>query len=153
MQMPGVNYLAVLVAGIVIFLLGGLWYSPILFAKKWIALQGKTEEQVKAGAAGSNMPLMYLSAFICSLIIAWAMAVLGNCFMPPSAMGVGDWILRGAKLGLFTWFGFAFPTSYATALFSMKPKQLWLIDSGYNLVSFVLAGIILYGWIPIAGPR
>jgi hypothetical protein len=146
MQLPTVNYLAVLVAGIVIFLLGGLWYSPILFAKKWIALQGRTEEQMRADAAGSNMPLMYLSAFICGLIIAWAMAVVANCFMPAGVSPVGTWAIRGAKLGLFTWFGFAAPTSYAMALFSMKPRQLWLIDSAYNLVSFVLAGIILLAW-------
>ena len=86
MHFPPVNYLAVLVAAIVIFILGGLWYSPVLFMKKWVALQDRTEEQMRAQAASANMPLMY-----------------------------------------------------ATALFSGKPKQLWLIDSAYNLVSFVLA--------------
>ena len=140
---------AVFVAGIVIFLLGGLWYSPVLFSKRWVALQGRTEEQMKAQAASANMPLMYLSALICGLIIAWAMNVLGNHFMPPAAITVGAWILRGAKLGLFCWFGFVAPTSYAMALFSMKPKQLWLIDSGYNLVAFVLAGMVLMGWTGI----
>ena len=152
MQLPQVNYLAVFVAGIVIFLLGGLWYSPILFAKRWTALQGRTEEQMRAQAAAANMPVMYLSAFICGLIIAWAMAVLGNCFMPAAAMSLGSWVVRGIKLGLFTWIGFVFPTTYATALFSMKPKQLWLIDAGYNLVAFILAAIVLMAWIPIADP-
>jgi len=37
MSLPPVNYLAVLVFGVVIFMLGGLWYSPLLFAKKWVA--------------------------------------------------------------------------------------------------------------------
>lgn len=146
MSLPQLNYLAVLVAGIVIFLLGGLWYSPILFAKKWIALQGRTEEQLRAGTAGSNMPLMYLGAFICGLIIAWALAVVANHFSPTVFITTGEWAVRGAKLGLFCWFGFAATTSFANALFSMKPKQLWLIDSAYNLVSFVIAGIILMVW-------
>lgn len=137
---------AVFVAGIVIFLLGGLWYSPVLFSKRWVALQGRTEEQMRAQAASANMPLMYLSALICGLIIAWAMNVLANHFMPAAAVPVGAWIWRGAKLGLFCWVGFVAPTSYAMALFSMKPKRLWLIDSGYNLVSFMLAGMVLMGW-------
>jgi hypothetical protein len=137
---------AVFVAGLVIFLLGGLWYSPALFAKRWVALQGRTEEQMRAQAASANMPLMYLSAFICSLVIAWAMNVLANHFMPDTVVPVSSWIVRGAKLGLFCWFGFVAPTSYAMALFSMKPKQLWLIDAGYNLVSFLLAGMVLMGW-------
>ena len=140
---------SVFVAGIIIFLIGGLWYSPVLFAKRWIALQGRTEEQMKAQAAGANMPLMYLSALICGLIIAWAMNVLAQHFMPAAAVPVGTWILRGARLGLFCWFGFVAPTSYAMALFSMKPRQLWLIDAGYNLVSFILAGMVLMGWTGI----
>ena len=36
--LPHVNYLAVLVSGVVIFLLGGVWYSKLLFAKPWVAL-------------------------------------------------------------------------------------------------------------------
>ena len=147
MMVPHVNYLAIVVAAIVIFLLGGLWYSPALFAKRWIALHGRSEEQMRADAARSNMPVMYLIAFICAFIIAWAMAVLANAFVPATFTSTGDWIFRGVKLGLFCWFGFVLPTSYATALFSMKPKQLWLIDAGYNLVSFVLAGAIILGWM------
>jgi hypothetical protein len=142
MPVTGVNYLAVLVAAIVIFALGGLWYSPVLFVKKWLALQGRTVEQERAQAAAANMPLMYISAFVCSLIIALVMAhILAHMasIMPTGAV-------HGAFFGFMAWLGFAAPTSYATAIFSGKPKQLWLIDTTYNLVSFVLAGIILAAW-------
>ena len=139
---PTINYLAVLVAGIVIFVLGGLWYSPVLFAKRWIALQGRTEEQMRAQAAAANMPVMYVSAFICGLVTALVMAmVLGHM-----ATSVELNAAHGATIGVMCWLGFAATTSYATALFSGKPKQLWLIDSSYNLVSFVLAGMILAVW-------
>ena len=142
MNLPHVNYLAVLVAGIVIFLLGGLWYSPVLFAKRWIALQGRTEEQMRAHAASSNMPVMYLSAFLCGLITAWVLAgVLSHV-----AVAVEMNAAHGALFGALCWLGFAATTSYATALFSGKPKLLWWIDSSYNLVSFMLAGIILAVW-------
>lgn len=147
MLVPQVNYLAVIVAAIVIFVLGGLWYSPVLFAKKWIALQGRTEEQMRADAARSNMPVMYLMAFITALIIAWAMAVLAVALVPSHATATGQWLWRGIKLGCFCWFGFVLPTTFATSLFSMKPRQLWLIDAGYNLVSFVIAGAIILGWM------
>jgi hypothetical protein len=139
---PTINYLAVLVAGIVIFVLGGLWYSPVLFAKRWIALQGRTEEQMRAQAAAANMPVMYVSAFICGLVTAWAMAMILAHVASSMNLNAG----RGALVGFMCWLGFAATTSYATALFSGKPKQLWLIDSSYNLVSFVLAGMILAVW-------
>lgn len=142
MTAPAVNYLAVLAAAVVIFVLGGLWYSPVLFVKKWVALQGKTEEQMRAEAASANMPLMYGSAFVTALIIAIVMAhILAHMssIMPTGAV-------HGAFFGFMAWFGFAAPTSYATAIFSGKPKQLWLIDTTYNLVSFMLAGAILAAW-------
>lgn len=138
MHVPVVNYLAVLVAGFVIFVLGGLWYSPLLFAKRWLALMGKTEEELKASGAG-KVPVLYLLAFLCGLVIAWAMAVLINHF-PPYTLG------RAAGVGLFCWIGFAAPTSFATAIFSSTPKPLWLINSLYNAVSFVLAALIIVAW-------
>ena len=142
MQFPAINYLAVLVSAIVIFVLGGLWYSPVLFAKRWIALQGRTEEQMRADAASANMPVMYTIAFICAFIQAWVLAMVLGHMSQVAEMGVAHAAIFSALL----WLGFAASTSYATALFSMKPRQLWLIDSTYNLVSFVLAGIILAVW-------
>src|SRR3954452_25020352 len=76
MEIPEVNYLAVLAAAIVIFVLGGLWYSPVLFAKRWIALQGKTEEQMRAEAASANMPLLYVGAAVTSVLIAFTLALI-----------------------------------------------------------------------------
>src|SRR4029079_16520237 len=139
MQLPGVNYLAVLTSGVVIFMLGGLWYSPVLFAKRWMGLMGKTEADVKAAAATSSMPLMYLSAFLCGTFSAWVLAIILNHFVDLTP-------LRGALVGALCWLGFAGATSYATAVFSMQPKMLWLINSAYTLVSFMLAGIILAVW-------
>jgi hypothetical protein len=138
MHIPQVNYIAVLVSGVVIFVLGGLWYSPILFAKKWMSLMGKTEAELRAAASGS-MPLMYLLALVCGLLSAWALAVVLNHFADLTP-------LRGAEVGFLCWLGFAGATSLASAVFSMKPRLLWLIDSGFNLVSFVIAGIILAVW-------
>jgi len=137
MHIPQVNYLAVLVAGIVIFILGGLWYSPVLFAKKWMSLMGKTEEELKA--ASGSMPLAYLSVFVCGLLTSFALAVIVNHFTELTA-------IRGAEVGVLCWLGFAGATSYGSGLFSMQPKLLWLINSGYNLVSFVIASVILAVW-------
>ena len=142
MHYPAINYLAVLVAAVVIFVLGGLWYSPALFAKRWIALQNRTEEEMRAQAAASNMPLMYFAAFVCAFIQAWVMAMVLGHMAQIAEMSVAHAAIFAALL----WLGFAGTTSYATALFSGKPKQLWLIDTMYNLVSFVLAGIILAVW-------
>jgi hypothetical protein len=139
MTLPPVNYLAVLVSGIVIFILGGLWYSPVLFAKPWIAAMGKTEEELRASAKGAPMPLFYFLAFLCGLTISMVMAIVLNHWQPFT-------LNRGFHVGLLMWLGFAAPTSFATAIFSMTTKKLWLINSFYNLVSFIIAGVILSIW-------
>src|SRR5436305_12990921 len=94
MQLPAVHYLAVLAGGVLICMLGGLWYAPVLFAKKWMALMGKTDEDMKAAAATSSMPipLMYLSAFLCGLLSAWVLAIALYHFINPSP-------LRGSLVG------------------------------------------------------
>lgn len=137
-MIPQVSFLPVLVSGVVIFLLGGVWYSPVLFAKRWVALIGKSEEEMKAAAASAG-PLLYLQALLAGLLSAWALAVLLNHFGNLDAA-------RGAAVGVLCWLGFAGATSYANTIFSMKPKGLWLIDTGFNLVSFVLAGALLAVW-------
>jgi hypothetical protein len=137
MTLPIVNNLAVLASGAVIFMLGGLWYSPLLFAKRWVALIGKTEEELKANAG--SMPMSYLFVFLCGLVTAWVLAIVVGNFSPSSATD-------GALIGALCWLGFAGATSFGTAQFSGKPKALWLIDSGFNLVAFAIAGVILAMW-------
>ena len=137
MPFPHVNYLAILVSGAAIFVLGGLWYS-VLFKKPWVALMGISEEKMKEGSGGA-MPFLFVLAFLCGLMSAYILAIVINHFAPFS-------ILRGAMVGLICWVGFAAPTSFATAIFSMTPKRLWFINSSYNLISFILAGIILSVW-------
>ncbi len=137
--MHNINYLAVLASALAIFAIGGIWYSNALFSKRWVVLMGKSDEEMKAAAASAPMPLLLLGAFVCGALIPFAMAVMINHFPPFTA-------LRGIEIGAFCWLGFAASTSFATALFAMGPKQLWLINSGYNLVSFVVAGLILSLW-------
>ena len=130
-----VNYLAVLVSGIVMFMLGGLWYSPALFARRWLALIGKSPEELKAG----GKPVYYLVAFLSALVTAYALAVFLG-LIP------GATIATGITLGVLCWVGFAGATSLMHAVFSLKPLALWMIDTGYSLATFIIAGIILAVW-------
>src|SRR5690349_13094429 len=45
--LPG-SILPTIVAALAAFMLGALWYSPMLFAKAWVAAHGYTEADVKA---------------------------------------------------------------------------------------------------------
>jgi hypothetical protein len=135
-SLPSVNYLAVLVAGIAIFIVGGLWYSPVLFAKRWVALMGKSEDDIKKAAPGA---VPFVIVFICALLTAYTLAIVLNHFGPVT-------LTRTILISILMWAGFAGATSFGSAMFSGTPRALWLINSGYNLVSFVVAAVILAFW-------
>ena len=44
-----INWLAVIVAVVIRMVVGGLWYSPLLFVKPWQALTGVTPESMRSG--------------------------------------------------------------------------------------------------------
>jgi hypothetical protein len=129
-----VNYLAVLVAGLVYFFLGFLWYG-VIFNKAWMQWEFPL---TPATANHNNVPLMYLCSFVLGLVMCYVLALI--C----------DWrganALTGALLGILMWVGFVLPTSYAASMFEGRPKHLYAINYGYCLVGMILAGLIVGGW-------
>jgi hypothetical protein len=128
--MPEVNYLAVALAALSAFLLGGLWYSPLLFANKWMALTGQSEETLKSGSMG----LIFGGAFLLNLIAAYVFALfLGPA--PSMQLGLG----AGFAAGL-CWVMASLGVNY---LFERRPFGLWLINGTYFTIQFTLFGLIL----------
>ena len=65
------NWLAIITAGASAFVLGGLWYSPLLFAKRWMKETGITEETTR----NANMTRIFGLGFILSLMAAFFLAM------------------------------------------------------------------------------
>ena len=127
------NYLAVIVAALSTFLVGGLWYSTALFGKAWMRENGFTEEGMK----GRSMAKIFGLAFFLALISAINLAM----FLGPEnrpAMGA----LWGFAAG-FGWVATFVGTHY---LFERKSFALFLINAGYSVVSLTLMGVILAAW-------
>jgi hypothetical protein len=131
--MPDVNLIAVLLCAVSSLALGGIWYSPMLFAKPWQRAAGLSDEAAQSG----NMGLIFGLTFVLSLIAAFVFAMfLGRNF------GLGPGIGAGASAGL-CWVAASFGINY---LFERRPLNLWLINGGYHTIQFTLFGVIL-GWM------
>lgn len=128
--MPNVNLWAVLLCGVSSMILGGLWYSPLLFAKQWQQRVGLSDAEL----AGGNMAMIYGLAFLLSLIAAYVFGM----FLGPD-MGLLPSVGAGFAAGLF-WVGASFGINY---LFERKSFALWLINGGYHILQFTLFGLIL----------
>ena len=140
MVYQGMNLVAIMVSAIVTFMLGGLWYSPVLFAKPWMLAHGyDPNDKEKIAAMKKNAGPMYGAAFVASLLAA---IVLARIF---SSLGVHD-AMRGVKIAVAVWLGFVATVQMTATLFGGKKIQLFFIDSGYQLVCYVVMGAILSVW-------
>lgn len=132
-----INYLAVVVAAVIAFAIGGIWYSPILFAKAWVKAHGHTDEQVKTMQKSAGKA--YGIAVLCQLLIALAIAILiGYLHL--------EHCTQGLKLAALVWGGLAVPLGLMANVFSGKKITVFLIDTGYQLVYLLLMGAIITVW-------
>jgi hypothetical protein len=129
-----INGSALLVAAIVKFALGALWYSPIAFGPRWRRLAGCAEGDAMAGL-GRAMAV----DFVASLVIAF---VLVHAVHYAGAVTLG----MGAAVGFFNWLGFIGATTIAAYFYEKRPLALWAINNAYLLLSLLIMGAILAVW-------
>ena len=127
--MPAVSLVATLVATVLSFVLGGLWYGP-LFGKAWMAENGFTAESIKA--KGFNPVKMYGTTFLLSLLASYAFGLFVG--PDPNLYAALHW---GLLIGV-VWVAGSFATSY---LFEGKTMRHFLINGGYHAVQFALIGL------------
>ena len=131
MQEFPINYPAVLAAAAVKFVLGALWYSPMLFAPAWTRLAGINDAQMKA-ALPKGMAADAIGALITAFVLVHAVHYAG-------AQGIG----QGAAVGFFNWLGFIAVTMLPATFYERRPVKLFAINAGYLLVALLIMGAIL----------
>ncbi|HLW74933.1 MAG TPA: DUF1761 domain-containing protein [Gammaproteobacteria bacterium] len=132
-----INFLAAVVAAVVAFGLGWLWYSPILFGKQWVAWNGYTPEKIQVMQKG--MLKAYGISFACFLVMSMLLAVLMRiCHISA--------VVAGAKLGFLCWLAFVATTGLTASVYSDRSLKAWSLDAGYQLVYLVVMGVILAAW-------
>jgi hypothetical protein len=140
LQMHNLNYWAILVAAISTMAVGFLWYSPLLFAKPWMKEMGydpndkaKTEEMKKtAGPA-------YAWSLVASLLSAFTLALILH------GLRAED-LHFGLMVSFHVWLGFVATVQLTGALFSRQSRKLFAINTGYQLVCYLVMGTILTVW-------
>lgn len=128
-----INYWAVLVAAISSFVIGGLWYAPFLFGNAWQKATGLTDEELK----NASMARTFGLSFVMSVLISYGMAMF---FVSEVDFQMG--LVYGAMTALF----FVIPSMGINSLFEHHSLKLFLINAGYNLVTYVVIGGIIGAW-------
>jgi hypothetical protein len=127
-----VNFLAVLTAAVIQWILGWLWYG-VLFKKDWTAL-------VPSASAKSSSPAAVMALiFIANLILCFALVKI-ELLTGWRTFGRGS--LVGAVCGL----GFVAPPLFAQHISESRPFKLFGINALYWLIAMYLSGGILAIW-------
>ncbi|QLC23821.1 DUF1761 domain-containing protein [Parasphingopyxis algicola] len=130
MEFYAENWLAIIAAAAAGFVVGGIWYGPVM-GKKWMGAVGLTEEDVKSG----NMGLIYGTTFVLSLVASTTLAHLLTYF-PAAPLGTVVLIAVGVAAG------FILPAIGTNYLFSQKSRTLFLIDATYWLLFYAAMGVV-----------
>jgi len=134
MDLSSINYLAVVVAALSTFILGGLWYSPMLFGKAWMRANSFTDAALQTFSKAR----MFGWSFVFSLVMALNLAIF---LAGPTTNTV--WGMTAGALAGFGW------VAMATAVVGVFENKSWtyiLINGGYMTAAFVVMGAIIGAW-------
>lgn len=134
----GLNYLAVVISGIVFFFIGFIWYS-LLFGKAWVAELGKRGMTFDEKPSKGDMAKKMLTSLITNIVIALALAILVK-YLNLTTM-------RGAfNLALLTGVGLTGAVMMINYNWQGQSFKLFLIDWAHQFVGIFASCIILVNW-------
>lgn len=128
-----INWLAVIVVGIIYFLIVFFWYYPNIFGNMWLELVGKD------GVAKSKIIKESIVMVFTSIISVLIIEILIDLTMWND---IGSAVL----IGLLVWIGFVAMVAINQNIFNDRGVKLFFIEYGSYLVAFLVSAIILAVW-------
>lgn len=129
MDFGAVSWLGVLVAGVVFFIVGGLWFG-LLFGKLWLRLSGRSVDDPPP----SNLALMFVLTGVLGLVAALGLAAVSGA---DASAGAGLVLGIGAAALVVA------PVVAILHIYDRKPAGLLALNIGYILVGFAAMGAII----------
>ena len=128
------NHTHVLLVALLQWVLGAVWYSPVLFANPWTALV-----EVRPEAKGIRMALSMIVSFLGCLVIAF---ILMHVIWWSGAYG----LKQGARVGFLLWAGFICAPLAVQCLYDGRPFKHFAATAVYWLVALAASGALLAHW-------
>ena len=133
-----VNYLAVFLAGLASMAVGAVWYAQSVFGRTWAKL-AKVDMSKKV--SGSEMAVLMGGTFVISLITAYVMAHV--TFLSNSFYTGNSWMSSALQTAGWAWLGFTAVRFTTHDMFEARPRELTLLNIGYELVTFLAMGLVI----------
>lgn len=140
-MIPEINYWAVLVVTIVSMGLGALWYSPVMFLKRWARLA-----RVDMDKEGTPVAIPMMVAFVVTFLTAWVLA--GSVAIAWHFYG-GGFFTSAIVTAVTLWAGFTASRFITHDIFEGRPSQLTVLNIGFELATMLVMAIVIGLWPPI----
>ena len=137
MSFSGVNYLAVIIAAVLGFGVGGVWYS-FLFRKQWMEAIGMTPDMARPAGTppATPLPMLLAGSIVGNLVMAFILSALLHSL---GAASIGG----GIATGFLVWLGFVITVTGINYSFAMRKPMLTVIDGGHWLVVLLVMGAVI----------
>lgn len=135
------SFVAVLIAGVLSMVVGFVWYSPGVLGKPWMKLMGYTEASLKKKQA--EMGKWYAVSFVLALLTAYILSHVMT--FAENFYGYAR-LSTGITSAIWMWLGFVMPVQMTEVIFGGKSLKLLGINTGYQLVSLLVMGVVLGLW-------
>ena len=140
MHLHSLNWLAVFVAAVATMIIGFLWYSPLLFSKAWVREMGyDINDKAKMEEMRKSAGPAYAGSFVAGFISAFTLALILH------GLHAED-LHFGLMAGFHIWLGFVATVQFTGALFAKQSMKLFAINTGYQLVCYLVMSAILTAW-------
>lgn len=131
-----VSYLTVLIAALVYFILGAIWYAPFLFGNRW--MKHHENEVIDETQHTHYLRLIgsYISEFIISLILAYVLTLFIQ-------LSQAEEVIEGIVVALWVWIGFIATTHFSAVIWGRKTVKSFFIHAGFMLVGLIAMGAVI----------
>ena len=127
------NWIAIVVAGLTAWIIGGIWFAPPVFGRRWMKALGLTQ-------TGNPAP-----GFVAALVIA----IIGAIFLR-WVIGIANatTAVDGVEVALIIWFAFILLPSAPSLLFAKTAGAgtAFGITQAQHAVAMIAMGIVLTVW-------
>jgi Protein of unknown function (DUF1761) len=127
-----VNWIAIVIAVVVNSVLGSLWFSQMVFGKKWAEWEGLSTRMGQGGNVGLYIAMSVVATVVSAITLGWFIDRTGTTTLA-----------GGLLIGLYAGLGFAATAMFADHLFNGRKGMLFLIVAGYPVVGLTIMGAIL----------
>ncbi len=136
MDFGSINFVAVLVAFLINFVIGFIWFGPKTFFPIWWKAIGKTGDP----GVDANMKVVFSSTAIAGLVSATGLALVFDLL----ARTKGEVnLITGLSTGLIVGIFLMAAPALSHRLFAGNGFKVWLLEIGSDVLGFVGMGIAL----------